>query len=222
MRSSPRMSPPDRHPDWGRLAAPVPEALRPDTGQAPAGPAGLLLAGAALLLSLLAAGIRADPAGDREAVYGIWASRGTMIEVGPGSDGSLSARIIALKHPLWREKDGVGRVGEAKTDLHNPDKTLRRRPLLGMELLSGYEYRKGRWHGRLYLPTRGSTMDSSVRVRDGRLRLRGYMGISLLGKTQTFDPIAECNENILTMIRVAGLENTPCDAAASPVADARE
>ena len=209
MRAACRQRPRGCHP---ALGSPGPTGLHTrDRSSGHGSPASVTRPfGLVLLLWVLAAGVRADSDHDREAVYGIWASSGTMIEVAPRSDGSLSARIIALKHPLWREKDGVGRVGEAKTDLFNPEEALRHRPLLGMELLSGYEFRKGSWRGRLYLPTRGATLNSTVRVRDGRLRLRGYLGISLLGKTRTFDPIAECNENILRMIRNAGLTDTPC------------
>jgi uncharacterized protein (DUF2147 family) len=152
-----------------------------------------------------------EAAEQREAVYGIWASSGTMIEVGPTADGGLSARIIALKHPLWREKDRAGAVGEPKTDLHNPDERLRARPLLGLEMLSNYAYHRGRWHGRLYLPTNGSTWTSTARVRNGNLLIRGFLGISLLGRTETFEPLAACSDNILRMIESSGMTGTPCD-----------
>ncbi len=162
----------------------------------------------ALLVAMPAQSRDAD---DRTAVYGIWATSGTMIEVGPKADGSLSARIIALKHPNWREKDGVGSVGEPKTDLNNPDPEKRGRPLVGLEILERYEFSNGIWRGRLYLPTSGQTWSSTARVKKGRLKLRGFLGVSLLGKTRTFDPIGACNENILKMIRNAGLVGTPCD-----------
>ena len=154
------------------------------------------------LVLLWAAELPADEA--RDSVYGIWASSGTMIEVTAAGD-SLSARIIALKNPNWREKDGVGVVGEPKTDLHNPDASLRGRSLLGLEMLRNFEFRNGRWRGHLYLPTNGTTWKSTAFVKDGTLRIRGYVGISILGKTQKFAPLASCNENILKMIEVAEL-----------------
>ena len=156
---------------------------------------------------------KAEGGSEREAVFGIWATSGTMIEVGPSPDGGLSARIIALKNPLWREKDGVGVVGEAKTDLHNPDENLQQRPFIGLEMLSGYEFRKGMWRGKLYLPSNGSTWTSSARVKKGALHIRGYVGVAMLGKTQKFQPLASCNENILRMLRQAEMTGTPCDDA---------
>jgi len=149
-------------------------------------------------------------AAEMEDVFGIWATSGTMIEVGPAPDGGLSARIIALKNPLWREKDGVGVVGERKTDLHNPDASQHQRPLIGLEMLSDYEFRKGKWQGKLYLPSNGSTWTSSAQVKKGVLQIRGYVGVPMLGKTQKFQPLASCNENILRMLRQAEITDTPC------------
>ena len=50
-----------------------------------------------VLMCLLAGAAQADDSA-REEVYGIWATSGTMIEVGPAPDGGLSAVIIALKN----------------------------------------------------------------------------------------------------------------------------
>ncbi|MEM8766009.1 MAG: DUF2147 domain-containing protein [Pseudomonadota bacterium] len=165
-----------------------------------------------VVLSLLATGTMSAAArADQEAVFGIWATKGTMIEVGPAEDGGLSARIIALKNPNWREKDGVGVIGEPKIDLHNPDESLRERPLLGLEMLSDYRFERGKWRGRLYLPSNGTSWTSSAEVKNGELRIRGFIGMPMLGKTQKFAPLAECNENILRMIATANMAETPCD-----------
>ncbi len=163
---------------------------------------------AGLMGLLLTAAAQAD---DREDVYGIWATSGTMIEVGPAEDGGLSAVIVALKNPLWREKDGIGVIGEPKTDLHNPDPSLHDRPFIGLEMLSGYEFKKGKWRGKLYLPSNGSTWTSTAQLKKGVLEIRGYIGMPMLGKTQKFEPLASCNENILRMLRQSGMTGTPCD-----------
>jgi len=162
-----------------------------------------------VLLCLSAAAAFADQAMPG-AVYGIWASSGTMIEISPDGQGGLSGRIIALKHPRFREKDRAGVVGEPKTDLHNPDPALQDRPLLGLDVLDDYRFHKGRWRGRLYLPTDGSSWASKLFVRNGLLHVHGYLGLPLLGRTEKFSPIAACNPDIVRMIRVSGLEDTPC------------
>lgn len=165
------------------------------------------------VLSVSASASEGTAASDREAVYGIWASSGTMIEVAPTADGSLSAKIVALKHPLWRKKDGIGVVGEPKTDLHNPDETQHQHRFIGLEMLSDYEFRNGKWRGKLYLPSNGTTWNSTALVKKGVLQIRGYIGMPLLGKTQKFQPLASCNENILRMLRQAKMTGTPCDDA---------
>ncbi len=162
-----------------------------------------------VLLCLSAAGAYADQASPG-AVYGIWASSGTMIEISPDGQGGLSGRIIALKHPQFREKDGAGVVGEPKTDLHNPDPALHYRPLLGLDVLDDYRFHKGRWRGRMYLPTDGSSWRSKVFVRNGLLHVHGYLGLPLLGRTEKFAPVTACNPDIVRMIQVSGLEDTPC------------
>jgi uncharacterized protein (DUF2147 family) len=169
----------------------------------------------ALPLSVLVVLMMTEIAGaeedsDRSAVFGIWATSGTMIEIAPADEG-LSARIVALKHPRWREKDGVGVVGEAKTDLHNPDAAMRDRPFIGLEMLSDYQFRKGKWQGTLYLPSNGTLWKSTARVSKGKLKLRGFVGVSMFGKTQTFLPLATCNEDILRMIDSVEMMGTPCD-----------
>jgi uncharacterized protein (DUF2147 family) len=153
----------------------------------------------------------AEAVSEKEAVYGIWSTSGTMIEVSPTADGGLSARIIALKNPLWREKDGVGVVGEPKTDLHNPDESQHQRPFIGLEMLSDYEFRKGKWRGKLYLPSNGTTWSSTAQVKKGVLQIRGHIGLPVLGKTQKFEPLASCNKNILRMLTQARMTGTPCD-----------
>ncbi len=145
----------------------------------------------------------------RADVYGIWASSGTMIEV-KSVGGSLSARIIALKHPDWREKDEKGEVGEPKTDLYNSDASQHGRPLIGLEMLGGYQYRKGKWRGQLYLPSNGTDWTSTVRLKKGELLIRGYAGVPIFGKTQVFAPLSACNDDILRMIENAGIKDTPC------------
>ena len=108
---------------------------------------------------------------------------------------------------------GVGVVGEPKTDLHNPDASQHQRPFIGLEMLSDYAFRKAKWQGKLYLPSNGSTWTSSAQVKKGVLQIRGYVGVPMLGKTQKFQPLASCNENILRMLREAELTGTPCDAS---------
>ena len=69
----------------------------------------------------------------------------------------------------------------------NPDPALRGRPLLGLTIMSDFRYdADGRWtDGRIYDPNSGNTYKGTIRQVDANtLKLRGYVGISLFGRTE--------------------------------------
>ena len=74
-------------------------------------------------------------------------------------------------------------------DRLNPDPALRDRPLKGLEIFSGFRYDgKGTWSGgRIYDPNSGNTYRCTIRVIDrNTLEMRGYIGIPLIGRTETW------------------------------------
>ncbi|MDH3716299.1 MAG: DUF2147 domain-containing protein [Gammaproteobacteria bacterium] len=78
---------------------------------------------------------------------------------------------------------------EPRFDDLNPDPALRDRPLKGMTIMTGFRYEgDGRWvGGRIYDPNSGKTYKGSIRQVDANtLKLRGYIGISLFGRTDTW------------------------------------
>jgi uncharacterized protein (DUF2147 family) len=76
-----------------------------------------------------------------------------------------------------------------ETDVHNPDPALRDRKLVGLEILSGFTY-EGDWRwsgGTVYDPNSGKTYRCNLKLVDrNTLKLRGYIGISLLGRTDVW------------------------------------
>jgi uncharacterized protein (DUF2147 family) len=94
-------------------------------------------------------------------------------------DGLLCGRIYWQKKPLLAD-------GQPKHDRHNPDAALRERPLCGLRILTGFRRTKdGAWSaGHIYNPNDGRTYSSTLQLEsDGSLRVRGYVGLSLFGKT---------------------------------------
>lgn len=78
---------------------------------------------------------------------------------------------------------------DPRYDVLNPDPALRGRPLKGLTILSGFTYDEdGRWvGGRVYDPNSGKTYKGTIRQVDANtLELRGYIGISLFGRTETW------------------------------------
>ena len=94
-------------------------------------------------------------------------------------NGTLCGRIYWMKRPLNRE-------GKPKMDVHNPDPNLRERPLCGLRVLSGFKQSDEiTWtDGQIYSPSDGLTFSSIIKLeRERVIKIRGYVGISLLGKT---------------------------------------
>jgi len=80
--------------------------------------------------------------------------------------------------------------GKPKYDEHNPDSKLKSRPIFGLLLLSGFEYdaNSKQWiNGEIYDPKNGKTYSCKLTLTDkNTLEVRGYVGISLIGRTEVW------------------------------------
>ena len=147
-------------------------------------------------------------ADDRDAVLGRWAGETSIMEIGENG-GVLYARIVSILNPLYHDGE-EGPVGAVRVDLHNPMPALRSRTILGMDLLADYEYKKGKWQGKLYDPESGKTYESQISVDDdGNLQMRGYIGMPMFGKSVTFQPVSSCAGNIPKMLAMVNI-TTSC------------
>ena len=70
-------------------------------------------------------------------------------------------------------------------DENNPDPELKKRKKVGLIILTGFEFDDGQWEdGEIYDPKSGKTYSCVIKLqKDGSLNVRGYIGISLLGRT---------------------------------------
>jgi uncharacterized protein (DUF2147 family) len=143
------------------------------------------LARAMTLVAGLALGAAAEtvPAAGSGDVRGLWVDQrdpgkrkiGVWIE---DCESQLCGRVFWLRKPLSG--------GKPKRDVHNPDARLRERPLCGLRILTGFRReRDGVWNaGQVYNPNDGRTFSSTMTLEaDGGLRIRGYVGTTLFGKT---------------------------------------
>ena len=70
----------------------------------------------------------------------------------------------------------------SKKDVKNPDDKLQSRTLLNMVILSDFQFNDGVWdNGKIYDPKSGKTYNCTIKLKDDKLEIRGYVGISLLG-----------------------------------------
>jgi uncharacterized protein (DUF2147 family) len=91
---------------------------------------------------------------------------------------------------LWGNKIVESDNVTSKKDTKNPDAKLRSRNIIGSVCLTGLKWDDAEYTGgRIYNPPSGDTYKCKVWLKDGKLYLRGYMGISLLGQTASFHRI---------------------------------
>jgi uncharacterized protein (DUF2147 family) len=85
----------------------------------------------------------------------------------------------------------------ATTDIHNPDPALHGRALCGLVVGTGF-HQDDATHlsdGRLYDPVSGHTFRGTVTVEGNSLHLRGYIGVPLFGRSETWqrvEPVTAC------------------------------
>lgn len=89
---------------------------------------------------------------------------------------------------LTRIKAANDEYGKPVTDSKNPDKTLANRPILGLEILKGFTYSGANTYenGTVYDPQSGKTYSCKMILNGNKLKIRGFIGISLLGRTEVW------------------------------------
>jgi len=105
-------------------------------------------------------------------------------------------------HVYWLKKP-LNDQGLPKRDPNNINPDLRERLLCGLTLLTGFTPdEENSWHeGKIYNPSNGQTYKSTISLaEDGSLDIRGYVGISLFGKTSTWirpqEQLQSCTEQL--------------------------
>lgn len=80
--------------------------------------------------------------------------------------------------------------GNPILDDKNPDKELSKKPIVGLNLISGFTYEKGKWvDGSVYDPDNGKTYDCVMKLKGKRLEVRGYIGFTMFGRTVVWTPV---------------------------------
>ena len=133
-----------------------------------------ILLGLILLLS-------AGAASAALAAEGVWLTEGgkSHVEIRPCGD-KLCGRIVWLAEPADED-------GSPKLDKHNQDESLRSRPILGIELLTGFPAGDGsEWTGgEIYNPENGKTYRSELELEGANtLKVRGC--VFIFCETQTW------------------------------------
>lgn len=69
-------------------------------------------------------------------------------------------------------------------DAKNPDPALQGRSLVGADFILNFTFDGEKWkHGRIYNPENGKQYKADLELKDGVLKVRGWLGVRLLGRT---------------------------------------
>jgi uncharacterized protein (DUF2147 family) len=114
-----------------------------------------------------------------DAILGQWITEGekSYVEIYK-CEQLYCGKIVWLKNP----KDEEGRE---KVDKKNPDESLRNRKLLGLPILWSFRHNgENLWeNGKIYDPQDGKTYSCKMTLEGEKLKVRGFIGFSLLGRT---------------------------------------
>jgi uncharacterized protein (DUF2147 family) len=118
----------------------------------------------------------------QEPIEAVWYNeeKTAKIQVFMAKDNKFYGKIVWLKEPL--------KNGKPKVDDNNPDAAKRDRPILGLMILKGFEKDGDNEYedGTIYDPKNGKTYSCIIRQKGNKLSVRGYIGVSLIGRTTTW------------------------------------
>jgi len=120
---------------------------------------------------------------DADDILGFWLTQegDSQVKIFKAKDGKYYGDIKWLKTP--NEEDG-----SAKLDKNNSDEKLKKRPIMGLQLLKAFEYnsKNKEWvNGTIYDPKNGKTYKCFMKFKDDEkkiLYVKGFIGISLIGR----------------------------------------
>ena len=115
-------------------------------------------------------------------IVGLWLNSNGQGRIQVYKEGNkYFGKIVWLKEPN-------GPKGNPKLDANNPDPALKTKPLLGAIVLRNFVYDDREWSsGRIYDPQNGKDYKCYMKLKDANtLSVRGYIGISLLGRTEVW------------------------------------
>ncbi|MEP1086596.1 DUF2147 domain-containing protein [Algoriphagus sp.] len=131
-----------------------------------------------ICLLVLLIGLESAQAQSKSKVIGVWfnSEKTAQIEI-LENNAQLIGKIIWIKH-----EDGKP---ESITDLGNSDSTLRDRPLMGLTILEGLQYKNGIWSdGKIYDPQSGISYTCELQLKKKDvLEIKGYLGESWVSRT---------------------------------------
>lgn len=113
-------------------------------------------------------------------ITGVWLTAGNepaKIQIYKQGE-TYFGKIMWLKNPVEN--------GKPRVDENNPDKNKRSQPVMGLVILKNFKFDEDEWEGgKIYDPESGKTYSCTITLQNkNTLKVRGYIGISLIGRTE--------------------------------------
>ena len=122
----------------------------------------------------------------KDAIVGKWLSESGEAQILIYKKGDhYNGKIVWLKNPNSDQ-------GKPLEDGNNPNKPLQKRPIISLEILQGFVYSEvNLWDkGTIYDPKSGKTYSCKMTMpTNEKLNIRGYVGISLFGRTESWKKV---------------------------------
>jgi len=132
---------------------------------------------------LLVFPLLANSSSEADEIIGRWVTQKNegLIEI-TESDGRFSGVVLGSVNSNSKV---------ISVDVNNPDPTKQDRNVIGMVTMGGYRFKGGEYiEGWIYDPNNGKTYKSTMRLtEEGKLEVRGYVGIKIFGRTETWQRI---------------------------------
>lgn len=127
-------------------------------------------------------------AAQKDKIEGYWLNeeKEAKIEIYKAKSGKFNGRIVWLKEPTIN--------GKTKTDVNNPKENLKSQPIIGLIILKAFNKNgeKSYQDGTIYDPKNGKTYSCKITYEnDNQLSIRGYVGVSMLGRTTKWTRAAQ-------------------------------
>ena len=135
---------------------------------------------ALIMLTMVSVNVIAKAQTDK--LEGLWYNdiKSAKVLITKESNGKFYGKVVWLKEPL--------KNGKPKVDELNADEKLRSRPRLGLPVLADFvkDGDDKYTDGTIYDPNNGKTYSCKITYNGKKLAIRGYIGISLFGRTTTW------------------------------------
>lgn len=118
----------------------------------------------------------------KDKIEGLWYNqeKTAKINIFKATNGKFYGEIVWLKEP--------NKNGKPKVDENNPTASKRNQPLLKLQVLKGFVKDDDTYEdGTIYDPKNGKTYSCKITYKGKTLNVRGYIGISLIGRTAVWE-----------------------------------